>query len=73
MKFDNEGPKGHLLGHFTHGDCIRLVSGGDPCVDGLYIVAACKGGGYLAINLVDGCHRDVGMFVLEPNAKVVIE
>jgi hypothetical protein len=67
--------EGRLLDSFEKGDCVRLVSEriGDsgPFIGHVYIVGA-VGGRRLAINLSDGSHRGEGVFVLEPNAKVVI-
>lgn len=64
--------EGQSLDSFNNGDCIRLVDNGlsELFLDSVYIVGT-SGEGRLAINLLDGCHRREGGFVLEPNAKVV--
>jgi hypothetical protein len=59
-------PKGGPLSSFDGGACVRLVSGG-----ALYIVTLING--RTAVNLLNGDYRTQGLFVLEPNAKVVIE
>ena len=66
--------EGQQLDSFERGDCVRLVVDvvDAGSFDYVYIVSSFNGH-RLAINLSDGCHRELGKFVLEPNAKVVIE
>lgn len=78
MKIDDQKkskPVGAPLSSFSLGSCVRLV--GDD-YDGfyigqVYIVATVGSADHTAINLKEGCHRVEGRFVLEPNARVVIE
>jgi hypothetical protein len=78
MKVENAetASKGQLLSSFGLGDCVRLVGPengfGHPFIGHVYIVSSFNGHS-VAVNLFDGCHRESGGFVLEPNAKVVIE
>ncbi len=79
MKIDDPkkpGLVGGPLSSFSKGDCIRLVSiengFGEPFIGDVYIVFDLDAHRW-AINLSDGCNRQMGKFVLEPNAKVVIE
>lgn len=66
---------GSPLNSFKPGDCIRLVDDGrhDMFLGCVYIVGCSNEPRRLAISLTDGTYRCNGRFVLEPNAKVVIE
>lgn len=76
MKIDDPKWKsagGNPLSSFDTGACIRLVQDDtEMFVGAVYIVCDIEEKGRLAINLSRGTYRDDGLFVLEPNAKVVI-
>lgn len=78
MKIDDPKKlgRGSPLSSFNTGDCISLIGtryGSDePFIGHVYIVVDLDARRW-AINLLDGCNRQTGKFVLEPNAKVVIE
>lgn len=78
MKINDKSkcPQGEPLSTFARGDCIRLakdVPGAEKAENAYFIVSASPDGGDVAIRLSDGCWQKTGRFVLEPNAKVVIE
>ncbi|MHC4511783.1 MAG: hypothetical protein ACYTAO_23000 [Planctomycetota bacterium] len=75
MKIDDKKTcaEGHPLTSFSRAQCVRLVADESNRYIGSVYIVCTVGRQPVAVNLSDGRYRSTGLFVLEPNAKVVIE